>query len=775
MTIVSSGTEVSAPLTPGKDDRNEWATHIAHFGQGGLKVVGSISERSEIPAPRRYRSLCLIVDKTSSHQNIVFSYWSGLKADGSDGDWIDVDFSQFITSGLTFVKGDGSTVSGIQILGLNGLELTGNSKDGFTLSVKSSAASDGSGMFNWQMLADKSETGKATTMLLEPGLIAYDDPDIEGAVRIGLKHGMWEPAKAPNYLAYMNDSEYVIEKHSNEKSIDAKIWFNDVVCPAGSYIVIDKKTKSFGIQEPDELDPNVTGGTDYLLCFRVSMKGVAPQDGFVRAFLMENSEYGEPSKYLVDNNGNPLVVEKHYKAGDKLNYLDIMSIVKAKGLTKFSCHVVDNFSQPIELNGRDKGATGLMIQALKKEEKTGMSLQQFEIDTAQKIIFSSHFFGTYLASLDWIVAKDFELAEGGKGEGKTTFNGWSFYVIEPVLTGVKNAKLIIKDNQKGDLCDFCFGKVFSAEKTILLKNKMIKVTLEITNKDSAFKVSLFKWKGKPGEFTNKIFESRNNGEPVLDKNWSIVDTLFIDEDAVNENRTLSKDFTVPSDASNFAIAIYPNDSQSPLNLELSKLQIDAVNPFNGYVINAPELNSELHLKLSDRHKVFAQDNQGNGGLRYTINKSATAMPIGVPVSGLADVSLDEKHNVITGSSASGGEGALTFGVSGSATIKTELLLCSDQPKGSSSVVKFWFSLLGPDGSETKIPNSEAVFNVTGGAFGAQYSMPTFNIKVSENDKIILSSSTDKNDGAYIESVSPSKPMVKISIDFKELMPTLESY
>ncbi|MES1923618.1 hypothetical protein MHBO_005223, partial [Bonamia ostreae] len=134
------------------------------------------------------------------------------------------------------------------------------------------------------------------------------------------------------------------------------------------------------------------------------MKGNAPSDGFARLYLYNHSiDPFNPTGYLLDKNGQPMAVERHYKNGQELGILDIIGVVNAKGLQEFTVHVVDSFTNDIiQLTDRTEGATGLMIQAITSEEKTGHGLLQFENDTSQNIEFSSHYLGVDRMSLDWI-------------------------------------------------------------------------------------------------------------------------------------------------------------------------------------------------------------------------------------------------------------------------------------------------------------------------------------------------------------------------------------
>ncbi|MGL5728006.1 MAG: hypothetical protein ACRCYD_09175, partial [Plesiomonas sp.] len=100
------------------------------------------------------------------------------------------------------------------------------------------------------------------------------DPD---RVTMTIDPAAYERQHTASYLAYLADETNIVGKKGITKHAGA-LWFEDIVYSSPTYIQIDRNRKLIGIQEYDGLDPNVTGGQDYLIAFRVNMKGVAPED-----------------------------------------------------------------------------------------------------------------------------------------------------------------------------------------------------------------------------------------------------------------------------------------------------------------------------------------------------------------------------------------------------------------------------------------------------------------------------------------------------------------
>lgn len=618
--------------------------------------------------------------------------------------------------------------------------------------------------------------GLCNELIVESPLEVDDTPTGEFTGRLALKHGVFEPMASPSFLAYMQEPVEVTGKMDIHGNVvghpKGAVWFDDIVVPSGPYIVTDKVNKAYGIQEADELDPNITGGMNYLVCYRMAFKGKAPNDGFVRIYLKEKQVGTQGTfNYLTDINGHPMAVERFYKAGDELGHLDVIGVVNAKGIKEFQCMTEDSFTDDmLDIEDRENGASGIMIQALKSDDKTGRALLQYMHDTGQDIMFNSHYLGAERMSIKWMTGFTQPIVDLTAGSGKTMADGMTFYPVSNMKVGIQNGHMMFQDNGS-DIPDFHFGKVFRADETRMLRGRDVTVKATITDKNAGWNVGLFKWTGKPDEFTDALFTGRQNGSLIMQTNWSLVDKLFISEDAVSGDHTVTKDFTVPADANNYAVVIYPVEASSPMTLELKEFELDVKEPFLGFDIHAPVLDNEKHLVFSDKHKQFVQDVQGYASLRYTISQEDTKglpMPVGEDKGGNADIELDTTAPVamVSGSAARGGEGCLKFNSDGNARIVTNLRLWNEQD--TDSTVKFWWAEVSADGNTvTKLPDSVFTATVKAGAKGTHYAFG-YDHDFESGDRICLRASADKADGAFIEATASVNPMLTNHIEFKEL-------
>lgn len=672
--------------------------------------------------------------------------------------------SQVSGASLGITVDDGTTNYGdIKLLKLKGITAdrpTGDSIDSVTLTAENS----------WGTLGDSTSNAKGSIVLAEPPLQAYADPDDADTVRLRVEPGTFESVHAPGYLAYLNTNVGIVGKtHTATSHADGAIYPTDVVVYNGTYIIKDMKAKAIGLQEADQGDPNITGGTDYLVAFRVALEGEAPADGFVQIYLAEKAEFGQPVKYLEDSNGHPFVARRYYHLGDKMGSLETIGVVNAKGLKEFTMHVVDSFDNyDINILPRDRGVSGVMVQAILPTSKSGLASIQYEVDTEQNIEFTRYYMGSEMTSIDWLSSYAMPISEGTGGEGADFPDGLHLNNISNLMVGFVDGRMVIKDNGS-NMVDFVFGKIEDAVPTYAMREKVLSVKLALTNKDAAFRLALVQWTGNPDEYTQEIYTTRSGGDPVFQSGWSLVDSLFIPEDAVNDDHEITHEFTVPKTAVSYAVIIYPETVQQPTELKLKTFKVGAKDPFYFYHIHQSRNLNELHLEYDDEFYESVQDAAGLYSLRYTINDDANGqpMPVGKQRKGKADIELDPTVNQIPGSGASGGEGALKFGKGGQATVSTLLNIASEQAKASNHPTEFWWVTVASDGTMSEIPDSRTTLPISGGSSGT-YSMTSFTFAVNAGDRIALRAKSDMPDGAYLISIADKVPLVDVSINFKEL-------
>lgn len=746
-------TPVEGPLWPGLDARNEWPTHEAKFGRGGFELVDGIAERDAISKDRRLGKVVYVTADADGDPAMFF--WDDITESWED---LEVPEGWKQTGGL--VSGgieldDGTTdLAGVNSLLLEGLRLESGKTPKLVVANK------------WSMQGSQ-YGGEGYKVIVETPLTVFDDPDEVDAVRLGLSHGEFQKAFAPGYLAYLEESVEVIGKADGGMK-KGDVWFDDTVWPAGSYLELDRAGKSVGIQEYDGGDPNVTGGQAFLIAYRAAFRGVADKAGVVRIALRKKVG----GDYLKDVNGNALAVQRSYTAGEKLGELEVVGVVLAKGLTEFQCWVEDEMGQPIVLGDRTEGGSGLMVQAIGKDSKTGPALLQFENDTRQNLLFSSHWMEKAIMDFAWMVSGDQAETELAAGAGEILPNGWHFYNSGVAKIGVEAKHLVISSNDAGDLCYFNVGKVFSAEKTKLLEGKVLDVKATLVDKDNGFNIHLVKWTGAPDGYGKKIISGVVNMQPTLEKGWEIADTLFVSEDAVAGDHVVEKEMTVPVGAVNFAILVVPVEEVSPLVLRLKDLEADLKEPFTGYVMKAPVSAGEMMLRSWGGASTLTQDNEGNYGLRYTLTNKPLPVPVGMFRHNGLGLTLDTSVNLVPGSDADGGEGAIMFSKEGRAVVNTTVYAWPGEkiPAGGQSSVRFWWSTVRPDGGLDKIDESEVTAVMKKGDLPTMIKLPPFGLKVVAGDRIALSSQADFLDGVFLESKDPAKPLVKVVITEEGLGP-----
>lgn len=667
--------------------------------------------------------------------------------------------------------------------------------DSFTLSVKDAAGTDTIGVdtlvfessivepdnldskeirvkpfmeFTSTSVSEEPQTNsvKANTVSVSYPLEVYAGANAELDAVVALAHGSLEMGHAPAYLAYAHSEVAIVGKEGLSGHHDGAVWFTDTVYPSNAFMSVDKPAKTISIQEADTLDPNVTGGTDYLVAFRIHMQGTAPDDGTVRIYLWDTIK----KAYLKDVNGEPMGSQRLYKQGEELGYISVIGVVNAKGTTTFTTHVMDDFvDDELIISSRTEGASGILIQALTSDEKTSPALLQFEQDTGQQIDFDSKYYGSNLITLNWMLQEGSPEFTAPAGSIKGLNDGSLVYAIGQTKMSVADKTLSLVT------ADFNLGKFINPDDTHLLKGKTIKVYTTMANPDGDIVMAMFKWTGAAGKATTKIYGSRNQGGGIVPvAGWELEEEDVIVANALGDFKEYSHNFTVPDDANELAIILYPSLGLTTDSIHIKGFNADVLNPFMGYIVKAPELYTEQHLKSDPEYAKLVQDRQGYASLRYTLNKVPTSgvpMPVGMIKAGKANITIDDSVNIVVGSAARGGEGAIKFGDEGRIVVKTELYIYPGEslPKGNKATARFWYASVSDDGQTfTKIDDSETSFLVTGGDLPSKCKMNAFGMDVKTGDRIVLFSLTDATDDAYISSNFTST-MLTTEINFEEII------
>ncbi|QQV91528.1 hypothetical protein M1M25_gp090 [Tenacibaculum phage Gundel_1] len=620
---------------------------------------------------------------------------------------------------------------------------------------------------------------KATAMQFLKPLKGFSDPNEQTGVVVEIDHNAYEEKHNSGMLTYLSYSEQLLGSHDdNLRYRKGAIWFDDIIINAdGVGIVKDASKKSYGIQEYDGKDPNVTGGTDFLIAFRASFKGQAQNGGFIRLMLINSNATPVDTvadTYITNKDGGLMASERYYQQGEYLEDMEVLGIVTAKQLEEFKCVIITNITGgDIYLNDKEDGISGLMIQSLSSTEKTGQALVQYELDTKQDINFIQLYLGADRATFSYALTDDVAFKTMPINSYTDELNGWGYYAVAQNGFSIQNHYVEI-DN------DFNIHHIFNADETRALRGKLIKVTTELTNVQVGYTVALVKHIGTPNKYDPDIFKTRNQFAPVMESTWEIVDRNIINMTSSDTFHINIHNFTVPMDAVNYAIVIYPESDFGSAEIKLKELKVDVLNPFNAYYLHSTSKLNETHLTLDKEYAQFSQDQEDYYSLRYTLKNSPTAMPVGILKSGKAEITIDPTINVVQGSSATGGEGALKFERDGIVTINSQFRVFNE--KKTAYNTQFWWSKVSDDGQVfTKIQDSDITALINPTATGTATTglkaipvimkMPEFSLEVKAGERLALFGQSDVLDGAYIISYSHDKPLVDTKINYKEIVAT----
>lgn len=537
---------------------------------------------------------------------------------------------------------------------------------------------------------------------------------------------------------------------------DQRPYFGDRYEHMGMYIGYDMQNKAFTIQEGDELDPNITGGSHFRLGFYAETLNspIASFDGYAELKLVDP----ETNQYVLDDNGNPIAVRHEYKQGDVIKPEVLVASLTAKGQQKISFEFDYSFGgQIIELSDN----TCIYIQTVDKEHNTGTAELIFEQKTGYNILPHQIYYGTNFMNL----AADLVRTKGEEeldGQHELMGNGLFVSSFGKSKVKIENYQLTIKDNGT-DLPVFSVGKLLTRRETRDLWNKNMNATVKITDKNNAFDYSLMQWSGQ-GEPALPILIGYQNSQPQFAAGWTKVQNKFITEDAVLGVHTDTNAFTVPDQANQVAVMIYPHVSQIPTTLILNDFELDVAPQFTKSYISKLTHQSESYLRFVDYvYRSLVKVPAGDASYSYTVNSTETRLPIGVFSGGDGKIINDNSWHDAGSSDPEKVQGNAKFKADGRVKIECSLRLKNRTP--TENDVKIWFE--NSDGSE--IIDSIYTGKIAGNTNVAKIvDLPKFTINVKELDTIKLMAQSNIDDGFYIDSTNRAFPLIKVIYDFDEL-------
>lgn len=527
------------------------------------------------------------------------------------------------------------------------------------------------------------------------------------------------------------------------------VWFDNVISGVRTnYMDLRMAEKSYGIQEYDGKDPNVTGGQPYLIVFRPSFRGKAPADGFIQIALYDT----KTNLPALDIDGKPLSVYKTFKEGDVFGVMRVSGIIKAKALQYLQARVIDSFpkTETLVLNDYTDGNSCLLIVAL-DGEKVSESLLKYELDNNERLLISKHYLGE-LYNAAFLLQRDMPQTEGAAEQGETNADGSHLYNKSKLNIEINNRKIIFS-SVDNDICQFNWGYIIPAEITNLIKGKNVTVEAALRNPDCAVNIQLIKWKGTPDKYTTKIITDNINDQDVFEPNWEAVDKVFVSK---NTTRTaVSKSFIIPDDAVNVAFIVTPSVPQNPILIEIDRFVVSVDNPGYEYIIKGFETIEEKQMYWqNDTAKYSNVLPAGMAAYRFSGSNIAKPLPFGIAKGGNIPADLkpwDKKEGTDFGN-----ENDLAF--YDDANVSVDLVVNIHAPK-----LEPVFFFLTKDGKE--IPNTRVSFTPQV-EHEQEAVIPTMSVKVLNGDVIGLGFETTSEDGAYLETDDVKYPMLTAKVNTK---------
>lgn len=722
MAKLTEGTPVTALITPGMDDQNPWATGDARWLRGGLHFVPDMKALNAMPIERRYGSVVLVDHNADGEKQAL--KWTGTKTDGTDGKWEDTEL---------------------------GTQDPANAPAGISFSE-----------FNNPMFGG----ADITKVIVEEPLEVYEDPDIDGGIRMRLKHGYFEKLKAPGYLAYLSTPVEVLgSQNAHEQYHRGQIWSDYTVVPSGAFIEVNRVGKSIGLQEADELDPNVTGGTDYFIASFQTIDGVAPDNGFIESLVINT----QTKQIATDKDGRLLAVRRNYQQGQPLapkhDPLIAMGVVNAKGMTEYGQVLVHNFKDDVirVLNYTD-GPSGIVAQALTSESATGDAMQQFEIDTGYQIRPVVRHFDKAIWDMAFALQHNIPKTQVKAGAGQISVQGIDLHNLTPINVEVTKQNITVSATSA--VADFYLGGHIKRDTCMALGGKEVTLNVGITDKDSGWHVAAYS--RADGADENFVYNSRSNSIINIEEGWTLVKEMFVSEDVVSGEHLEQMKFTMPEDITSLTFIVYPVEESNPETLILSTLRLD-VDPFNGYEEQSLKLVGLQHMHHMLAKYTLTQGTQTFGNIRYTINDKPDGLPMpwGVADRDIQGMYLDPSKNVISGSVAAHGEGALVADTDLRVTVGVKLRIWNEQSRTTTDT--WWIVKEDVDGIQSIVPNSTNVFQIPPNKGTEEFYMKDVTIALEPGESIMLRTSDSQQDGAFIESISKAKPALVTTLQIGSIV------
>lgn len=530
------------------------------------------------------------------------------------------------------------------------------------------------------------------------------------------------------------------------------------------YVGIDRNDKAFTLQDGSMDDPNVTGGAAFHLGMWFDPVGspVATADGYVELKVIDVMT----GEYLVQPDGKVLSVRRDYLQGQVIGHELLVGVYMAKGQQKVAFEVDCSFQGQIITASP---YTCIYIQQVDDSAGTGLAEMCFMQYTGVVIRGADRYYGYNLMNFAAALTKTKGVETLPGGQNELLGNGL-------FIDARTNVNMAISDNKLTIMGDgvsipvFSVGQILTPVQSLQLRLKNLATRVKIQDKNNAFDYALIKWT-KETPATLPILTGYVNDQPIFAEGWVQVSKKFISEDAVSGIHEDSNSFTVPEDAKQVALILYPVVSQIPTTLILADFEVDVTPAFTVPTISSTFQPKEMHLQYMDYlYRSITSVPSGNLELRYTINSLETKLPFGIVSGGDGKLVNDRSWN--TSGNTWDFEGDGKFKSDGKATIDYDIpaIYCGEKAPDSGSVqCGIWMAKSQPDGSFVEIPDSRVDFTVGKDFKGPKHvASKKFKLDVKNGDSIRLFSKSSVDDGCYLQSGTNGQPLIRINIDFEEL-------
>lgn len=545
---------------------------------------------------------------------------------------------------------------------------------------------------------------------------------------------------------------------------DQRPYFTPRYSHTQRYVGLDRDDKAFTLQDGSMDDPNVTGGSAFHLGMWFDPTGspVATADGYVELKVIDVMT----GEYLVQPDGKVLSVRRDYLQGQVIGQELLVGAYMAKGQQKVAFEVDCSFPGQIITASP---YTCIYIQQVDGSAGTGLAEMCFMQYTGVVIRGADRYYGYNLMNFAAALTKTKGVETLPGGQNELLGNGL-------FVDARTNVNMAISDNKLTIMGDgvsipvFSVGQILTPVQSLQLHLKNLATRVKLQDKNNAFDYALMKWtKETPANLP--ILTGYQNDQPIFADGWVQVSKKFISEDVVSGIHEDSNSFTVPEDAKQVALILYPAVSQIPTTLILADFEADVTPAFTIPTLSSTFPPKEMHLQYMDYlYRSITSVPPGNLELRYTINSSETKLPFGIVSGGDGKLVNDRSWN--TSGNTWDFEGDGKFKSDGKATIDYDIpsIYCGEKAPDSGSVqCSLWMAKSQPDGSFVEIPGSRVDFMVDKAFKGAKHvTSNKFKLDVKDGDSIRLFSKSSVDDGCYLQSGTDGRPLIRINVDFDEL-------